>query len=287
MSLLSPPLEAFLAIVKHKTVHGASSDLGITQTGVTQRIRLLEGQLATTLFTRSRRGMMLTGEGQALLRYCQAARDLEGEALATIQGAGKSRSVRVGVTGPTSILRSRIIPQCLPVMKQFPELLLSFHISDGEHGLDDLRTGATQCAVVPREHVPREMDSKLLKPERYVLVACRAWKKRTLLDIVKNERIIDFEPGDQMTFGYLKKFKLLDQAKTDRHFVNNTESLAELIEAGFGYGVLAHEFAQRFQERCDLAVLNEERYFENELALAWYPRPEPPRYWRALISAVK
>ena len=52
MSLLSPPLEAFWAVVRKGTVQDASYILGITQTGVTQRIRSLEKQLKTTLFTR-------------------------------------------------------------------------------------------------------------------------------------------------------------------------------------------------------------------------------------------
>ncbi|MBY0451706.1 MAG: LysR family transcriptional regulator, partial [Bdellovibrionaceae bacterium] len=60
MSLLSPPLEAFWAITRKGTVQDASKILGITQTGVTQRIRALEKQLKTTLFTRSRKGMKLT-----------------------------------------------------------------------------------------------------------------------------------------------------------------------------------------------------------------------------------
>src|SRR5277367_1249238 len=115
MSLLGPSLEAFLAVAKKQTVHGAAKELGLTQTGVTQRIRSLEAFLSATLFLRSRRGMQLTHEGQALLRYCQAARDLEGEALARIQGAGQRAEVRVQLTGPTSLLVSRVIPQCVPV----------------------------------------------------------------------------------------------------------------------------------------------------------------------------
>ena len=63
MTLLSPNLIAFAAIVRQGTVHGAAQDLKITQTGVTQRIRVIERELGTTLFLRSRRGMTLTQEG--------------------------------------------------------------------------------------------------------------------------------------------------------------------------------------------------------------------------------
>src|SRR5579863_9181565 len=122
MSLLSPQLEAFLAIVRCKTVHGAGDELHLTQTAVTQRIRALEERLRTTLFIRTRRGMLLTSEGEALLRYCQAVRAIEGEALAKIKGAGTETEIQLCITGPTSIMRSRIIPQCIPILKKFPNL---------------------------------------------------------------------------------------------------------------------------------------------------------------------
>jgi LysR family transcriptional regulator (chromosome initiation inhibitor) len=53
MSLLGPNLDAFMAVVAHKTVHAAAEGLCITQTAATQRIRNLEQRLKTTLFVRS------------------------------------------------------------------------------------------------------------------------------------------------------------------------------------------------------------------------------------------
>ena len=286
MSLLSPQLQAFLMVARSKTVHGAAKELGITQTGVTQRIRTLEGALTTTLFTRSRRGMLLTAEGEALLRYCQASRDLEGEVLAKILGAGHQAAVNVCITGPTSIMRSRIVPQCAPVMKKFEQLLLNFNITDVETWVDHLRSGIAHLAVLPHELVARELDSKVLKPERYILLGPRAWKRRPLIDIVKNERILDFDPTDKMSFHYLRKFKLLDHAKPGRHFLNSNEGVAELIEAELGYGVFTLEFAKRFLERCDVVLLNEGKVYEFPMALAWYPRPSSPAYWSAIINSI-
>jgi predicted transcriptional regulator len=63
MILLDPQLHAFEAIVKTGTVHAAAKLLHLTQTAVTQRLRMLEQRMKTTLFIRSRRGMQLTTEG--------------------------------------------------------------------------------------------------------------------------------------------------------------------------------------------------------------------------------
>lgn len=287
MSLLSPQLQAFIAIARSKTVHGAAKELGITQTGVTQRLRTLEQSLGTTLFTRSRRGMLLTHEGQALLRYCQGARELEGEALAQITGAAVGKPVRVTITGPTSILRARVIPACIPVLQRLRELHAHFRLTDIDSWIDELRTGEAQLAAVPAEQVARELESKRLKPERFLLLGPKAWRRRDLVDIVRNERIIDFDPTDRMSFNYLKKFGLHEHARADRHFVNSNESLGRMIEAGLGYGVFTIEFADRFLKKCDLVALNEGRSLDIPMALAWYHRPARPKYWTELLTAIR
>ena len=58
--------------------------------------------------------------------------------------------------GSTSILESRVVRQ-------------SRHV-------DELRSGSAQLAVIALEAVAHEMDSRLFKPERYVLVATPIWK---------------------------------------------------------------------------------------------------------------
>ncbi|MCM0606618.1 MAG: LysR family transcriptional regulator substrate-binding protein [Xanthomonadaceae bacterium] len=178
----------------------------------------------------------------------------------------------------------------MEVMKQYRELLLRFKITDETdqgNWIDDLKTGVAQIAVVHPDLVPRELDSKMLKPNRYALVGPKPWKSRTIQDVVSSERIIDFGPNDHMTFNYLRKFKLSDLARTERYFVNNNESLAEMIEAGVGYGVLTLEFAERFSERCEIVVLNQGKVLDQPMAMAWYPRPSSPDYWSALVKAVK
>lgn len=287
MSLLSPQLEAFVAVARHKTVHAAASALHITQTAVTQRIHTLESKLSTTLFLRTRRGMTLTPEGEALLRYCHAAHELEGEALANIKGAGTETDILVSITGPSSIMRARIMQQCFAVMKRFPHLLVHFDINDFESRIRSLRSGESQLAIIREEDLVPEMESKTLKPERFVLVAPSQWKKRTLRDIIQSEKIIDYDPADQTTFDYLKHFDLFDQIKHERHFANRTDALAMMIVHGFGYGVLTEEFSRPYVEDNELIVLNAGKIYQNKLALAWYPRYEPPKYFSALIQAIE
>ncbi len=287
MSLLSPPLEAFQTIAKQGTVHGAAKVLNLTQTGVTQRVRALEKSLGTTLFTRSRKGMKLTQEGEALLRYCKGALELEGQVLSELNTRAEEVPVHIVIVGPTSVLSSRIVAACAELYSRFPHLHLNFRFDDTPDRLSYVKSGEATLAIVPPELVPNEMDSKKLKSDKYLLVGCPKWKGRKLLDILENERIIDFGAKDFTTCMYLRKFGLLSKVKRDRLFVNNNEAIAKLFSVGAGFGTLTQEIAKPYLDSGDLIALNSGLFVEDPLALVWYPRHEMPEYFQAVIDSVK
>lgn len=286
MSLLDPRLQAFVSIVKQQTVHAAARTLGITQTGVTQRIRSLEKQLGVTLFTRSRKGMALTLEGESLNRYCQQALDLEGMVVSEISGQESTANVHITIAGPTSIVSSRIVPRCIKLYSEFPHLVLSYRLDDQEERIGLLKKGLVQLAIVSPDEVALEMDSKVLRPDRYILVASSGWKHRKFQEIVKNERIIDFYESDNTTKSYLQKYDLLNLARSDRLFANTNYALIQLIKAGIGYGTLTQEVAAEDIAKGDLIVLNQKQVLETPMALAWYPRPEMPKYFKRIIDSI-
>jgi LysR family transcriptional regulator (chromosome initiation inhibitor) len=287
MSLLDPKLQAFVAVVENRTVHGAAKTLSLSQTGVTQRIRALEQQLSTTLFKRSRSGMNMTSEGEALLRYCQRALELEGAIKNEISGEEKSIQVSITLAGPTSLITSRVIPICLGLYDEFPNLTLSYHLNDTESRSELLKKGIVELAVLRPEEVALEMDSKMLRPEKYILVASSLWKKRRTLEIIQSERIVDFYASDLSTQSYLKTFDLLSHARPDRIYANANDALITLIKHGVGYGTLLQEVAAPWLQNGELIQLNSGKVVENPIALAWYPRREMPKYFQKIIHTLK
>ncbi len=286
MSLLSPSLEAFWAVVQKGTVLEASKILNLTQTGVTQRVRTLERQLNVTLFTRSRKGMRLTHEGETLLRYVQAARDLEGETLSQLSGKKQHQTIEICISGTSTLMRSRIIPRALSLTKKHPQLRFRFDLSDTESILGKLKTGFAQLVALPADQVVLEFDSKLMAPEKYFLVGPSQWKKRTLTDVLTHEPMIDFDPQDKMTLDLLKKFKLLKMKTLERHYANNIDALSSMLQAGLGYSALTEEFAEPFIKDGSLIYLDKEKSLDYPVALAWYPRSEMPAYFKDLIQSL-
>jgi len=286
MSLLSPELEAFVAVVKTSTVHGAAREIGLTQTGVTQRIRALEGKVRATLFTRSRKGMRLTEEGEALYLYCQKVLDIEGETLSQVVGNSTKKRVRIQIAGSSSIMRARIIPHTIKITDSFPELRFTYHFTDDESPIRYLKSGECQLAIMTPLEVANELDSKKLEPEIYIMVGPHSWKDRDIKDILKNERLVDFNYGDKVTLSFLKKYNLDHLANKDGHYVNNTDGLVSLLTMGYGYSVLSKRFIDPYIKSKQLAHLLPDKHSKMDFVLAWYPRKEMPKYFMKIIDHI-
>ena len=190
MSLLSPNLQAFSKVVECRTVHGAASSLYLTQTAVTQRIRALERSLGTTLFIRTRRGMVPTAEGESLYHYCQAAKGLEGEVMARIEGAAIDSDVELTISACNSMMHSRVISQVMSVMQSYPALSLHFDIRDVDDRHMFLRNGQSDLVIISPQQVAKQMKSHPLAPEKYVLVSSSKWEGRPFEEILSQEKII-------------------------------------------------------------------------------------------------
>lgn len=284
MSLLSHTLEAFWAVVQKGTVQEASSILGITQTGVTQRIRTLEKSVGTTLFIRSRKGMRLTQEGESLLQYVKLSIENEGLVLSQIKGDRNAQNIRVTISGPSSLLRARLIPN---VLKTPPKgITFKFNLADGSENHEKLKNGFCDIAILEHHQVTKEMDSKILKPERYKIYVTKQWRKRSLLEVVSQESIIDFDEKDTMTFSYLEKYKLKAKIKNHRHYANNTDALLSLIKSGLGYSVLSEEFVKICSDSGDLYDIAPDQFYDYKIALAWYYRSEMPKYFRSILDSI-
>ena len=279
-------LLAFEKVVELKTIHAAAGDLRLTQAAVTKRIRLLESEMGITLFLRSRKGMTLTAEGKALLQFCRTASEAEGLLTSRLKGQDQME-ISLTLAGPTSAISSRIHKDCLPLYVKFPFLKLNLRSEDHMSLIDQLRNGTIDLAVTSPNLVPNEMDSKMLKPDRYLLVASAKWQGRHLTEILETERVIDFYESDTTTYNYLNKFGYEKTKRPDRLFINENEALIRMFITGLGYGTLTEDVAKPFLENGQLIKLNRGQAYEDPLALVWYPRHEKPEYFRELIRTVK
>src|SRR5688572_29163634 len=287
MMIAQAQLPTFMAVAELLNLSAAAKKLGITQTGATQRIKSLEQSLGVTLFTRSRSGMRLTEEGRLLFRYCAEVSNLEGQLLSGMKGVGQTREVELCIVGPMSLLAGRVVPCYKAIAQKWPSLNLRFVIDSNANRLNQLKRGGCDLAFVFPHEVGLELDSKLVRPVEYVLVATSQWKSRPLKEILETEKLLAYHPGDATGLDYLRAFNLLERFKRSRFCVGENITLIRLLELGMGFGVLPKEIADPLIAEGKLASLNQGRSYKIPFALAWYPRREMPDYFREIVRMIK
>jgi LysR family transcriptional regulator (chromosome initiation inhibitor) len=286
VNIRNPLLIAFERVVSLKTIHAASEDLGLTQAAVTKRIQALELELGVTLFLRSRRGMALTSEGEAVLQYCRAIHEAEGQLIGKIAG-NERQETAMTIVGPTSAISTRVAENCTPIYRKFPFLRLHLKSEDHVNLVEMVKRGEADLAIVPPSSVPNEMTSKRLAPDRYYLVASSSWKGRELKEILESERIIDFYEADRTTLNYLAQFDLEKYVRQSRLYVNENEALIRYVKQGVGFGTLTESVSKPYLDAGELIRLNKGQTREDPLALVWYARSRQLTYFEEIVRSIR
>ncbi|WP_027815128.1 LysR substrate-binding domain-containing protein [Paraburkholderia bannensis] len=126
-------LAIFRAVVRENGVTRAAAKLNRVQSNVTTRIKQLEEQLGTALFTRDGRRLVLTPAGETLLPYAERLLALADEARHALKAGRPSGRLRLGTM--ESVAASRL-----------PGVLARYHQNWPDVTLE-LETGTTGCLI--------------------------------------------------------------------------------------------------------------------------------------------
>jgi DNA-binding transcriptional LysR family regulator len=170
----------FHAVARHGSFSAAAKALGMTQPGLTKAVRRLEASLDCTLFVRLPRGVVLTQQGQALLRHASLLdvqlQDARKEVRALAGGA--VGELRIGA-GPSWL--SRALPQIVAELTgEYPGL--SFQVVGGFNGgLMEALSGGELDLVVSAlpDHSPAGLQAIPLTTDTISVVARRSHPLRT------------------------------------------------------------------------------------------------------------
>lgn|SRR5690606_9036513 len=127
-------LRYFLALAEHRHFGRAAEALHIAQPTLSQQIKALEDHLGTTLFERSRRHVILTPDGEALLPYAQRMIALAADARRELQDRSRLLRGRIRL-GATPTLGGHLLPRLL---RRFHETFPGLDLTITEDGSDRL-----------------------------------------------------------------------------------------------------------------------------------------------------
>ncbi len=176
-------LRAFVTVAETGNVTQASARLNRVQPAVSRQLHLLEEELGTALFERSRSGMRLTPQGKAMLEYARRILDEVARAKAELQPADGPVSglVTIGLLASTSdLLATRLAAE---VARRYPAIRLRLLIGYTGHLLDWLEKGDVDAALVYGQKSTPALQVKALLEESLWVVgppSARLTRKRAL-----------------------------------------------------------------------------------------------------------
>ena len=275
MSLSSLSLDAFYACAQVGHFTQAASELGITQSALSQRIARLEEELGTSLFVRDPSGIQLTPAGQELMRYCQLRQQLEQESVQSIRGLeekGLSGVVRIG--GFSSIIRSAVMPALKSLLSENPQLRLQVFTREMDELPGMLKSGEVDYMIHYGEVVRREFESEPLGVERNVLVEKPGYKGPDIF--------LDHDENDQTTVKYLKKAGF--KKEFQRRYLDDVYGLIDGVKLGWGRAVIPQHLIKNEK---GVKVVKQSTHLDFPVRLHYLKQPFYSRLHQELMEALQ
>lgn len=166
-------LAAFATVARTRHFRRAAVELGVSASGLSQRMRDLEARLGSRLLHRTTRSVSPTEAGERLLRKLAPALSELNDAVAEVRDLRDRPSGRLRINGPEPALRHALAPLVAPFLARCPEVSLEIV---AESSLIDIVREGFDAGIRYEETLPRDMIAVALgPPERTLLVAAPAF----------------------------------------------------------------------------------------------------------------
>jgi DNA-binding transcriptional LysR family regulator len=235
-------LRAFSAAAAAGSFTHAGEALGLSQSAVSRQVSALELDLKVSLFHRHARGLVLTEQGELLLR---TVREVMAKLDAAQMALNESREKPNGdlrITTSFGIGMGWLTPRLGPFLELYPDIKLEIILADEEL---DLGMGEADVALRLREPSHPDLIRRHLFAVHYHLYASAKYLRRHgqphSLEELAQHRLLAYSATPTSFLNDLNAPLFAGRGGKDRvaaMSVNNIPALQRAVENGMGIGVL-------------------------------------------------
>lgn len=155
-------LLAFVTVAREGSFTRAGALLGVSQSALSQAIKVLEERLEIRLLTRTTRSVSPTAAGERLVqaignRFDEIESELDALTAVRDKPAGSVR-----LTSGDHVLRTILLPKLLPLMHSYPDIHIEFDVS---YGLRDIVVDRFDAGVRLGESIDKDMIAVPISPK--------------------------------------------------------------------------------------------------------------------------
>lgn len=264
-------LQALAAVVDQSGFERGAKHLGLTQSAVSQRVKLLEARLGQPVLVRSPK-LAPTPLGRRLLNHVQQVRLLEHDLLDQVPALGEQEQrLRLAINADS------LATWWGPVTGGFchqHDVLLDLIVEDQDVALKRMRDGEVAGCICATSRPVQGARAQPLGSMRYRALASpeyvrRHFPKGLTRQALSQAPAIVFGPDDRLQHRYLEMRGYL--APFPHHLCPSSEGFVQLALAGMGYGLMPEGQVIRELREGRLVDLDAQRYID--VPLYWH-------YWR-------
>jgi DNA-binding transcriptional LysR family regulator len=236
----------FLEVVKTGSFVGAATDLNLTQTAISARIRVLEEQLDCQVFIRNKAGARLTPAGEQFLRFATTLVQVWGRARRAV-ALPPGRETVVTVGAELSLWNPLLQHWLLWMRRECPEIAIRTQIDTAESLMEQVQDGSLDVAVLYAASWRPGIIAELLFQEKLVMV------RTTPTDLpLTPQDYVQINWGDEFAASFQAAFP--DHPNAVVSISHGPLALEYILETG-GSGYFRQGFIRRDLEEGRLALV--------------------------------
>lgn len=243
--MLDLKLDTLLLVAEKRNFTRAAQALSLTQPAVSHHISQLEQELGVRLFVRGNGDLMLTPEGETVLRYVRRMKALEKKMAEELQEAGRRLTrLRIGITHTAE---SSIVAEVLArYTNENPGISITIVTDNINNLYDMLENFELDLAVVEGRSTRPELSALMLDTDYLVCVLANthplSHSSMITLDEIRQEKLILRLPNSETRVRFESALAAIGESIADFQVileVDNVATIKDLIRKNLGISILA------------------------------------------------
>ena len=232
--------KVFYVVANNKSISKGAEELMISQPAVTQSIKMLEGQLGVTLFVRTKKGVILTDEGNELYKYVKEGMSYFVNGYNTVSSLKNLNSGVLKIGASTSVTEHFLMPFLKEFHRLYPKVEVKIVNLLTEVLIKELRNGNVDIVIGSNNNIDKDLDFHVISEINDIFVS----NKKIKLDVDElfQEKIIVQTAPSVSRNSFNEVIKKNNINFTPYMEVVSHHLVTELVKSGMGIGVVTKEY---------------------------------------------
>ena len=263
-------LQIFKAVVDYGGVTRAAAQLHRVPSNVTTRLKQLEEGLATKLFHRHNRKLLLSTEGELLLAYAEQLLRLSSEAELALRSGKPRGKLRIGTLESTAA--ARLPPVLARYHRANPEVQIELVTGTTGTLLEQVSRYGIEAAFVAERFDSDGLEMMPVFREKLVLIAPKEITAIRKARDIRGMTVIAFGAG--CSYRRTLEEWLARSKITPEHVLEfgSYHAIVACVAAGSGIAMVPHSVVQALRAEREVSILPLPTQFTEAMTFLVWPR---------------